>query len=222
MRVPQQPKLPKKNVRLDCGRYLLRTVKVADASDRWAGWMSDPKNLRLVNSPPRTMSRDDVVAYIKQFDQRSHLLIGIFEKETGILAGFFRIDIDPGLQRCLLFMLGDPKYRHWFLMAEIWIPFCDFIFETLGLTTMLATVLASNRALTGFLLRRGWSLDKTVPRHVRSHADGTMLDLCFFSFSRDVWRIRKARHLATVAQAAPAAEGSGQYVGGGSPGDQNR
>jgi RimJ/RimL family protein N-acetyltransferase len=211
-------------VRIDCGRYLLRTVKAADASDRWAGWMSDPKNLRLVNSPPLAMTREDIVAYIKQFDQRSHLLIGIFEKQTDILAGFFRIDIDPVLQRCLLFMIGDPKYRHWFVLGEIWIPFCDFVFETLGLTTMLATVLASNRALTGFLLRRGWSLDKTAPGHVRSHADGTMLDLCFFSFSRDVWRTRKARYLATLAQTEPAGERSSadQFGGSGSPGDQNR
>lgn len=189
---PQPAKLAKKKVRIDCGAYLLRTLTVADASDRWAGWMDDPKNLRLVNSPPRAMTKDDIVAYIRQFDQRSHLLIGIFEKQSGLHIGFFRIDIDPVLNRCLVFLIGEPRHRHSFnFTSERMTPFFDFIFETLGLNTMLATVLASNRALTGFLLRNGWSLDQTLPRNVKSQSDDTMLDLCFFSFSRDAWRARK-------------------------------
>jgi hypothetical protein len=57
-------------------------------------------------------------------------------------------------------------------------------------------VLASNRALTGFLLRLGWSLDKTIERHVRSQTDDAMLDLCFFSYSRDTWRSWKAENLS--------------------------
>lgn len=157
--------------------------------------MDDPKNLRLVNSSPRSMTKDDIVSYIKHFDQRSHLLIGIFEKQTGLHIGFFRIDIDPVLNRCLVFLIGEPKYRHSFLFtSERMTPFFDFIFETLGLNTVLASVLASNRALTGFLLRNGWSLDQTLPRNVKSQSDDTMLDLCFFSFSRDAWRARKTEY----------------------------
>jgi RimJ/RimL family protein N-acetyltransferase len=192
---PHPTRIPRKKIRIDCGAYLLRTLTIADASDRWAGWMDDPKNLRLLNSPARSMTKDDIVSYIKQFDQQSHLLIGIFEKQTGLHLGFFRIDIDPVLNRCLVFLIGEPKHRHSFHFTnERMAPFFDFIFETLGLNTMLATVLASNRALTNFLLRNGWSLDKTLPRNVKSQSDGTMLDLCYFSFSREAWHARKTQN----------------------------
>ncbi len=189
-------KLPKRKVRIDCGLSVLRTLTIADASDQWAGWMNDPKNLRLLNSPPRHMTKEDVVSYIRQFDQRSHLLLGIFGKQSGRHIGFFRIDIDPVLNRCLIFLLiGEPKHRHSFLMTpERMAPFFDFIFQTLGLNMMLATVLKSNRALTGFLLRNGWSLDQTLERNVKSQTDDTMLDLCLFSFSRDEWQARRSHN----------------------------
>jgi len=196
MRPPQGQKIPKRKIRIDCGGFLIRTLTADDASDRWAGWMNDPKTLRLVNAAPQHMTKSDIVTYIGQFDQRSHLLLGIFDKKDGAHIGFFRVDIDYALRRCLVFLIGEPKYRHWFLTTDIKVPFYDLIFETLDLRTMLATVLASNRALTGFLLRLGWSLDKTIERHVRSQTDDAMLDLCFFSYSRDTWRSWKAENLS--------------------------
>jgi RimJ/RimL family protein N-acetyltransferase len=196
MRPRHQSKIPKKIIHVDCGKYFLRTLKSEDASERWAEWMTDPKNLRLLNSAPRAMTKSDIISYIKQFDQRSHLLIGIFEKRTGMHIGFFRVDIDPVLNRSLGFMLiGEQKYRHWSVTAELRVPFQDLIFETLGLNTMLGTVLASNRAMIRYLLKSGWTVDKTAERHVKSQADGTMLDLCFVSLSRDAWRAWKKSHV---------------------------
>jgi RimJ/RimL family protein N-acetyltransferase len=196
MRLSPAPNLPKKNVQLDCGNYFLRTLKSDDASDRWASWMSDPKNLRLLNSAPKSMTRKDIVGYIDSFDQRSHLLIGIFEKQSGVHIGFFRVDIDPALNRCLLFMMiGEQKFRHWRVTAEIRVPFQDYIFETLGLDTMLATALASNRPMVRYMLKSGWELDKKATQHIKSRTDGSLLDLCYLHISRDGWRAWKRRNL---------------------------
>jgi len=197
MRAPQQPKPPRIDVRIDCGRYLLRTLKVEDACERWAGWMADRRSVRLSNVPPRAMKREDIVAYIKQFDQRSSLLIGIFEKQTRAQIGFIRLDIAPALSRCLGFMfIGEGKYRHSSVTNVLGPPFHDFVFETLGLRTMLTTVLARNRAMVLYLVKYGWTLDKTIERHVKSQTDDSMLDLCFLSLSGDAWRAWKKAHLA--------------------------
>jgi RimJ/RimL family protein N-acetyltransferase len=196
MRAPQQQKLPRREVRIDCGDYLLRTLKVDDASDRWAGWMTDPRNMRLLNLPPRAMTRADIAGYIGQFDQRSSLLIGIFEQQTRDHIGFFRVDISPTRSRCLCFMfLGEDKYRSHRVTGALAVPFQDFIFETLGISTMLGTVLARNRPMIFYLLKYGWVLDRTADRHVKSQADGSMLDLCFLSLSRDGWRAWKQANL---------------------------
>ena len=46
-----QPKFPKRKVWLDCGKYILRTITVEDATDRWAKWMADPEAALMLNAP---------------------------------------------------------------------------------------------------------------------------------------------------------------------------
>jgi RimJ/RimL family protein N-acetyltransferase len=66
---------------------------------------------------------------------------------------------------------------------------------------MLATALSHNRPIIHYLLRSGWVLDKTIERHVKSHLDGRMLDLCFFSITREAWREWKKANLGRAAKA---------------------
>src|SRR6266496_1172617 len=101
MKASGSSKIAKKNNYIDCGKYLLRTVTIDDASDRWASWMTDPEANYMLNAPAR------------------------------------------------------------------------------------------NQVIIHYLLKTGWKLEKTLQRHVKSHSDGTMLDLCFFSQSQDDWRAWK-------------------------------
>ncbi len=196
MATPPAANIPKREVHLDCGNYLLRTLTAADASERWANWMDDPKNLRLLNAGPKAMTRDGVAAYIKNFDQKSHLLIGIFEKQGGSLIGFFRLDIDHRLKRCLMFLLiGEQKYRHWRVTDDLRGPFQDYIFDTLGLNTILATVLTSNQAMIRYMLKSGWNLDKTAAWPVKSQTVVATPSLSFLSLSRQAWQAWKRKNV---------------------------
>jgi RimJ/RimL family protein N-acetyltransferase len=185
-----------KNVHLDCGKYILRTVTVDDASDRWGSWMADPEASFMLNAPPKTMTKSEVESYIRTFDQSSHLLWGIVEKASAKLLGFLRIDIDDAHGRFLVSMLvGEPDYRNKGVTQDITPAFRDYFFEALGLKTMLATALSHNRPIIHYLLKTGWTLDKTIPRHIKSHVNGAVLDLCYFSQSREAWRAWKKANL---------------------------
>jgi RimJ/RimL family protein N-acetyltransferase len=179
-------------------------VTAADASDRWGQWMADPEAVHMLNAPAKALSKAEVAAYITSFDQRSHMLIGIFETATDKLLGFLRVDIDAKLGRYLVSMLiGEPDYRNKGVTNAITVPFRDYFFETLGLNVMLATALSHNKPIIHYLLKSGWHLDKTIPRHVKSHADGSMLDLCFFSLTREAWRAWKKANLPGETGTAP-------------------
>src|SRR5271163_1053276 len=105
-------KNPKQKVRIESDEYLLRSLTVDDASDRWAGWMSDPEVMRMLNAPARKMTREDIVGYIKTFDQRSDLLLGIFEKQAGLHIGFFTINADYARSQGVVnLLIGEAKYR---------------------------------------------------------------------------------------------------------------
>jgi RimJ/RimL family protein N-acetyltransferase len=192
-------KNPKKKVRIESDEYLLRTLTVDDASDRWAGWMSDPEVMRMLNAPARQMSREDIVGYIKTFDQRSDLLLGVFEKREGLHIGFFTINADYARSQGVVnLLIGESKYRHQGVLSVLRLQFAEYFFETLGLKTMMATALKRNQIILDTLLKAGWVLNRTLTGHVRSHLDGEMLDLCLLSLSREVWR---ARNKSAIARA---------------------
>lgn len=150
------------------------------------------------------MTKSDIVAYIKGFDQRTHILIGIFEKASGLLLGFLRNDVDFSSGQFLVSMIiGEPEYRHSGVTNAVTIPFRDYFFETLGMKVMLATALAHNRPIIHYLYSTGWTLDRTIERHVKSNTDERMFDLCFFSQTRETWHEWKKASLGR-SQAAMA------------------
>src|ERR1700730_13350617 len=189
-----QPKFPKRKVWLDWGQSILRTITVEDATDRWAKWMADPEAALMLNAPPQAMTRSDIVAYIKRLEKRTQILIGIFEKSSGLLLVFLRNDVNFATGRFLVSMIiGEPEYRHSGVTNAVTVPFRDYFFETLGLQVMMATALAHNRPIIHYLYSTGWTLDRTMERNVKSNSDDRMLDLCFFSQTREAWRAWKAK-----------------------------
>src|SRR5579872_7298277 len=110
---PPQPNHPRKDVRIASEHYLVRTIALADASDRWAGWMADPGARHMLNLPERGWSKDDVVKYINTFDQRLCLLLGIFDKGSGAHVGILTVDVNYVQSKFLVnFLIGEPAYRY--------------------------------------------------------------------------------------------------------------
>src|SRR3974390_2647078 len=135
----------KRKVRIDAGDYLIRTVTTDDASDHWVAWMLDPEVVYMLNAPARSMSKEEVTTYIKTFDQRSNLLLGIFDKRTGVHIGFFTVNADyVHSQGIVNLLIGEADYRNRGVLTVIRRHFAQYFFETLGLKTMMATALAHN------------------------------------------------------------------------------
>ena len=181
----------KRNVRIDAGDYLIRTVTMDDASARWGAWMADLEVTYMLNAPARSMSKEEVVTYIKTFDQRSDLLWGIFDKRTGVHIGFFTVNADYAHSQGIVnLLIGEAEYRNRGVLSVIRRHFAECFFETLELKTMMATALAHNQIVINTLIKGGWKVDKVLKHHATAHADGTKLDLWLMSLSRDTWRAR--------------------------------
>jgi len=197
MPAPKQSIASKKKVRIHSEKYLIRTIEADDVSDRWVRWMSDPEAVHMLNMAARTWTKADLVNYIKTFDQRSSLLLGIFEKKSGTHIGIFTVDINYVQSQFLVnLLIGEPEYRNKHVTSSIAMPFREYFFETVGLNMAIASVLARNAAMMHYLQKNGWKLDHTVKHGTKSNADGTMLDICLFSLSRDAWREWKKKTLA--------------------------
>ena len=183
---------PKRKVNIDCGDYVLRTITVGDATDRWAHWMEDAEASEMLNAPRRAMTKEELVDYIRSFDQRTKILIGIFEKKSGLLLGFLRNDVNFETRQFLVAMIiGEPAYRNSGVTMAVTVPFRDYFFGELGMEAMLATALAHNKPIIHYLYATGWTLDRTVPNAVKAHSGEGMFDLCYFSQTAEGWRAWK-------------------------------
>ena len=180
-------------IKIEAGKYLIRTLLVEDASDRLAAWLSDPDVQYALNAPAKIWSKDEVVDYIKGFNQTSKLLLGIFEKSGALPIGIFTILINQQTGQGLInILIGDADYRNKGIrtrgvLVGIGAPFYDYIFQTLGLTELLASALARNKIITNMLVNHGWTLDQTLHSHQKSNADGSMLDVCLYSLTARSW-----------------------------------
>lgn len=187
-----EPTGPRK-IKIDSGKYFVRTLTTEDASDRLAAWFSDPVIHYTLNAPAKIWSNDDVVNYIQGFNQISKLLLGIFQKDSNVPLGIFTILINPQTSQGLInILIGETDYRNKGIrsggvLVDIAVPFYDYLFQSLGLTEMLASTLARNKIIINMLLNHGWKLDQTLKDHQKSNSDGSMLDVCLFSLTRNSW-----------------------------------
>jgi RimJ/RimL family protein N-acetyltransferase len=175
----------KKDLWFRCGRYFLRTVKREDASDRWAGWLSDPWTVHVLNSAPRVFTKNDVADYIRGFDQRAHLLLGIFEMGTRLHVGFVRIDLDTSGDALVNAVIGEAAHRNRGSTTDVFVALLDFLFDKLEVRRVRASVLLRNEGTLAYLLKLGWQRDETPGAAVRSVADGSPLETCTVSWTRE-------------------------------------
>jgi RimJ/RimL family protein N-acetyltransferase len=189
MQASRNPKNPKRNIRIDCGKYVVRTIKPDDASDRWASWNSDPGAVETLNTRSRTLSKSDLLQYIRSFDQWSHWLLGIFEKQTRTHVGIIRIDVDYATNRShVAVLIGEAAYRNSGATADVFMSCLDYVFETVGLTHMTASILSRNQVTMDYLLKAGWKLASAQAKRVRSNSHGAPLDLHNMVLTREAWR----------------------------------
>jgi RimJ/RimL family protein N-acetyltransferase len=196
MTLAQKAPSPSAPIWIDAPLSYLRTLTEADASARWAAWLDQPEMQEALNLPARKNTKANIVAYIRKFDNDTKILLGIFDRTDDVMVGIITVQIDWA-QRTYLAntFIGDADRRHKGYMFDLSPPFRDYFFDERGLDRMIATVLASNTPIRKYLDKTGWTLDRTLKAHVKSHADGSMLDLCCYSISHAAWNAWKAANL---------------------------
>jgi RimJ/RimL family protein N-acetyltransferase len=192
MQPPRNARPGKKELWFQCGGYFLRTIRREDASDRWAGWLSDSWTIHVLNTAPQKLQKKDVADYIRQFDQRSSLLLGIFERGTRLHVGFIRLDVDYAAKVALVnAVIGEPDHRNRGATTDVFVPLLDFLFDKEGIDRVKASVLRRNQVTLRYLLRLGWQIDPAQETKVRSKSDSALLDVISVSWTRDGYRAFK-------------------------------
>lgn len=141
--------------------------------------------MHVLNTAPRAFTRSDVADYIRQFDQRSRLLLGIFEMGTRLHVGFVRIDLEAGGDALVNAVIGEAEHRNRGATTDIFVALLDFLFDKVGVNRVRASVLERNAGTLAYLLKLGWQKDETLRTPARSATDGAPLGTCTVSWTRE-------------------------------------
>lgn len=188
-RQPQRPPLrrPPRLLKLETERWLLRTLVPADASERWCGWVADPEVMGPVNTAPRTMTRAELAAYIARFDQETRLLIGIFERASGLHIGFYQVDLNPRHRTASLnVIIGDKSFWGRKVVLETRAALLDHLFRN-GTEKALGAPLARNFPAVFNYKAQGWRLEGILKGQCRPMYGGPRLDQYQYGLLKDDW-----------------------------------
>jgi RimJ/RimL family protein N-acetyltransferase len=173
---------------IDTKNFYMRELVVTDASERMASWFDQPDVRNGLNAGTGGRSKTELEAYIRRFDQRSKVLLGIFDRHNNLLIGFLSVDIDWRIGRYLTNMvIGEEEYRNTGVSTAISPAFRHYFFDVLGLKVMTATALSTNHAIARYLKGTGWELNQILRNRIRNHVDGADVDLHLYSLTREAW-----------------------------------
>lgn len=176
-------------IRLECANYELRTMEPDDARLDWGGWLANPTTARLLNATPHAMSEPERRAYIEKFRTSPHHLLGIWEKASGALIGFWQVQVDEARREFLInVLIGVEEARSKGAQDDT----CDLIYEhffnELGMVAVCCSALARNERMIDHLLRRRWTHIGTNERPGAAGARPVVVHL--FRLTRENWRAR--------------------------------
>ena len=148
-----------RKVHLETERYILRTVEASDATIAIGQWPQDPNVAHWLNARPRTASLVAVKNFIATFDGKVSHLIGIFERSSERLIGFYEMHIDwPRREYQFNVLIGEASARNQGARTETRVAIHQFFMEELDLRASLATVVAGHPNLPA-LKRWGWVIE---------------------------------------------------------------
>lgn len=180
-----------RTIHLETPHFILRSVEPADVTLRWATWLADPAKTRTLNAKPMTLSVDDIRNYLAKFDRIKAHILGIFERGSGVMIGFWEVYVDWAHREFLInVLIGERGRASLDAREETQWALHEYFFSELGLEAMRCSVVSTNALLIRVLLDHGVVHEHTSRK--ASALGSTPIDILHFRLTRDRWPNAKA------------------------------
>lgn len=179
-------------IELSTPRFRLRSLRPSDVSERWQGWAADPEVMEPLNGVARTMPQQELLAYVRGFDDLSRHLVGVFARPDDLHIGFFIIHVHRQHANATFnVVIGDKAWWGAGVVNETRAALLTHVFGARGVERVTGTPIARNFPALFNYKAQGWRLEGVLRQSVRT-VDGKRLDQYQFAMLRDQWRERLA------------------------------
>ena len=176
-------------ISVETDRFLVRTLRRSDASERYLSWIRNADLMTPLNMPARELTMSELQAHISSFDNRTRYLVGMFDRETKVHFGIVLIDVVPQhLLAKLQYLIGDAEYRGIGALRECATGLISHLFSARSIEKVAAQVTVGNDASMASLKALGFRVEGEMKGEIKSFRDGSRLDQIFFGLLRDEWQ----------------------------------
>lgn len=179
---------PGEPVKIETERFLMRSLTPADAPGAYTDWWNDPEIQLAFNSKPRNWTPQQAARNIASFNNKTTFHLGIFCKANDALIGFVTLVGNPphgviSVNACI----GDKTFRGKKVVAEISPGLKEFVFKSLGMEKVSATIRGFN--LASITTARALGLKKEA--HQKNHivsVKGGRTDVFHYGLLKSEWQ----------------------------------
>ncbi|PTD28003.1 GNAT family N-acetyltransferase [Sphingomonas fennica] len=173
-------------VHIETNGYVLRSLTPADVTPRFVEWLNGPGMLAGLNLAALNFDLEGLRRFVAGFDGLHNHFIGIFDRENGLLVGFYTIDVDLTHKvGNITTGIGETAYHGRGVLLATIDALLDHFYAYRDVEKMTARILARNvRMIFNFQNDARFKFEAKLRRECRA-TDGTRLDVLIFASHKD-------------------------------------
>ena len=132
-------------VYLETNGFILKSLTPADVTERFLAWLSDKEMLEGLNIADIQFDAPKLKNFISQFDNQRNYFIGIFDKKSSLLVGFYTIDVNLLHKTALLTTgIGEKAYQGRHTLWATIDALLDYFYAVRDIHKFVGRILSSN------------------------------------------------------------------------------
>lgn len=137
-------------------KVVLKWFCESDISERYLGWLNDPRVVEFSNQRFRKHDRQSAHAYLSSFDGTDNLFLSVRERNSGEAIGTMTVYVSRHHQTADVgIMLGAQSVWGRGYGQDAWATLVDWLIDEVGLRKVTAGTLACNKGMVKLMERSG-------------------------------------------------------------------
>lgn len=174
-------------LRIEAARFLLRSLTPADATPTYVSWWNDAEIQAGLNFPARGWGREQAEKHIGSFNNETKFHIGIFDKATGRMIGFFAAFLDFRNRTAKTnVVIGDRDFWGQQVVQEVRGEMLKFLFGIAGMEKVKGEIQGRNYPSIFNYKSMGFTCEGVLRSDIVA-CQGGRTDVFMFGLLREEW-----------------------------------
>lgn len=172
-------------------RFVLRSILPAHINKAYISWWNDEEIQAGFNFKPRGWGLKEAQIHVSKFDNKESFHLGIYDKATKQMIGFYTMFVNYGTKRALTNVcIGDKSWWGKGVVLEIRSKMLDFLFFNLNLEKVVGTIHGRNLPSIYNYKAQGFRNEAIVRSHMIG-ANGGRIDEYHFGLLKEEWLAKR-------------------------------